>query len=85
MNVIEAAGLCGSNFVVIQISLHEMTCGLEKGIEISKLKAVFELQIWWSDLTIWYKACTQNDRHRYECLRMYCDSYMNIIEAIGLC
>ena len=85
MNVIEAAGLCGSNFVVTPISLHEMTCGLEQGIEINKIKAVFEFQIWWSDLTNWYKACTQNDRHRYECSRMYCDSYMNIIEAIGLC
>ena len=62
-----------------------MTCGLEQGFEINKLKAVFEFQIWWSDLINWYKACTQNDRHRYECSRMSCDSYMNIIEAIGLC
>ena len=76
MNVIEAAGLCGSNFVVTPISLHETTCGLEQGIEFQ-----FES----SDLINWDTACTQNDRHRYECSRMYCDSYMNIIEAIGLC
>ena len=85
MNVIEAAGLCGSNFVVTPISLHETTCGLEQGIEINKLKAVFEFQIGWSDLINWDTACTQNDRHRYECSRMYCDSYMNIIEAGSLC
>ena len=57
MNVIEAAGLCGSNFVITPISLHETTCGLEQGIEF---------QIESSDLINWDKACTQNDRHRYE-------------------
>ena len=66
MNVIGADGLCGSNFVVTPISLHEMTCGLKQCIEINIIKESFEYQIWWSDITDWYKACTQKHRHEYE-------------------
>ena len=50
MNVIGADGLCGSNFVVTPISLHELTCGLKQCIEINIIKESFEYQIWWSGI-----------------------------------
>ena len=27
----------------------------------------------------------KKDKHEYECSHMYCDSLMNVIEAVGLC
>ena len=66
MNVIQAVGLCWSNFVVTQIPLNEMTCGLKQGLEINIITESFGYQIWWSDTTNRYKACTQKDRHEYE-------------------
>ena len=66
MNVIQAVGLCWSNFVVTQIPLNEMTYGLKQGLEINIITESFGYQIWSSDTTNWYKACTQKYRHDYE-------------------
>ena len=74
MNVIEDVGLCLSNCVVTQISpkWNDM---------LFKARFWFEYQIWWSDITNWYHACTQKDRYEYE----YVIHVWMFIEAVGLC
>ena len=59
---------------------NEMTCCLKQGLETNITKERFEYQIWWSDTTSWYIACTQKTDINMNMWFMYeCN------EAVGLC